>query len=79
MKATGIVRNIDNVGRVVIPKGIMKSLALSNGDPLEFYVDGNRIILQPYVASEDKARVDELLAENAELKKQLECLHARRL
>ena len=39
MKATGIIRRMDDLGRVVIPKEIRKTLRLREGDPLELYVD----------------------------------------
>ena len=40
MKATGIVRRIDDLGRVVIPKEIRRTLHIREGDPLEIYVTG---------------------------------------
>ena len=48
MKATGIVRRIDDLGRVVIPKEIRRSLGIREGDPLEVYVDSNGVIFKPY-------------------------------
>lgn len=39
MKATGIVRRIDDLGRVVIPKEIRRSLNIREGDPLEIFTD----------------------------------------
>lgn len=50
MKATGIVRRIDDLGRVVIPKEIRRSIGISEGDPLELYVDteSNGIVFVPY-------------------------------
>lgn len=39
MKATGIVRRIDDLGRVVIPKEIRRSLGINEGEPLEIYLD----------------------------------------
>lgn len=39
MKATGIVRRIDDLGRVVIPKEIRRTLRIREGDPLEIYTD----------------------------------------
>lgn len=41
MKATGIVRRIDDLGRVVIPKEIRRSLKIREGDPLEIFLDDN--------------------------------------
>lgn len=46
MKSTGIVRKIDDLGRVVIPKETRKVLDLNDGDPVEFYVEGEMIILK---------------------------------
>ncbi|BBI32340.1 AbrB/MazE/SpoVT family DNA-binding domain-containing protein [Cohnella abietis] len=48
MKATGIVRRIDDLGRVVIPKEMRRTLGVANGDPIEFFVEGDRIILRKY-------------------------------
>ncbi len=39
LKATGIVRRIDDLGRVVIPKEIRRTLRIREGDPLEIFVD----------------------------------------
>jgi transcriptional pleiotropic regulator of transition state genes len=48
MKATGIVRRIDELGRVVIPKEIRRTLRIRESDPLEIFMDGQRIVLQKY-------------------------------
>ena len=48
MKSTGMVRDIDKVGRIVIPKEIRNSFRIKEGDPLEIFTDNNRIILQKY-------------------------------
>ena len=49
MKATGIVRRIDDLGRVVIPKEIRRTLRIREGDPLEIYVDRDgAVILKKY-------------------------------
>lgn len=49
MKATGIVRRIDDLGRVVIPKEIRKTLRIREGDPLEIYTDREgEIVLKKY-------------------------------
>ncbi len=44
MKATGIVRRIDDLGRVVIPKEIRRTLRIREGDPLEIYTDRDGVI-----------------------------------
>ena len=48
MKATGIVRNIDELGRIVIPKEMRDKRGINCGDPIEIYVDGDKIILKKY-------------------------------
>lgn len=49
MKATGIVRRIDDLGRVVIPKEIRRTMRIKEGDPLEIYVDREGdVILKKY-------------------------------
>lgn len=49
MKATGIVRRIDDLGRVVIPKEIRRTLRIREGDPLEIYTDINgEVIFKKY-------------------------------
>lgn len=49
MKATGIVRRIDDLGRVVIPKEIRRTLRIREGDPLEIFVDrAGEVILKKY-------------------------------
>lgn len=48
MKATGIVRKVDELGRVVIPKELRRTLTIDEGDPLEIYVDGEQVILKKY-------------------------------
>ncbi len=50
MKSTGIVRRLDDLGRIVIPKEIRRTLDLPEGTPMEISVEGNKIILQKYQA-----------------------------
>jgi looped-hinge helix DNA binding domain, AbrB family len=51
MKSTGIVRRIDDLGRIVLPKELRNVLNIAEKDPVEIYVDGNLIILQKYSPS----------------------------
>ena len=49
MKATGIVRRIDDLGRIVIPKEIRRSMRIYEGDPLEIFFDtDHNIVLKKY-------------------------------
>ena len=67
MKATGIVRRIDDLGRVVVPKEIRKVLRIREGDPLEIYTGtaGEVIILKKYSPISELGQIAESFAETA--------------
>jgi len=48
MKSTGIVRKVDELGRIVLPIELRRTLDIAEKDSLEIYVDDNRIILKKY-------------------------------
>ncbi|WP_436514036.1 AbrB/MazE/SpoVT family DNA-binding domain-containing protein [Clostridium thermobutyricum] len=48
MKSTGIVRKIDDLGRVVIPKELRRTLNINECDPLEIFIEDESIILKKY-------------------------------
>ncbi len=48
MKSTGIIRNIDELGRIVVPKEIRKKLGIDKNDPVEIYIEGDKILLTKY-------------------------------
>ena len=48
MQSTGIVRRVDDLGRVVIPKEIRRTLQIHEGDPLELYIQGRMICFKKY-------------------------------
>ncbi|WP_342566383.1 AbrB/MazE/SpoVT family DNA-binding domain-containing protein [Paenibacillus sp. FSL R7-0345] len=48
MKATGIVRKVDELGRIVIPIELRRTMGIDIKDPLEIFVDGEKIILRKY-------------------------------
>jgi AbrB family looped-hinge helix DNA binding protein len=62
MKGTGIVRRIDDLGRIVIPKEIRRFLGLAENDPMEVFVDSEKkqIIFQQYKQSNYREMWDEL-------------------
>lgn len=71
MKATGIVRRIDDLGRVVIPKEIRRTMRIREGDPLEIYTSNDgEVIFKKYSAisemSENAAQVAEIMYKLAE-------------
>ena len=49
MKATGIVRKMDRLGRVVIPMGLRRLLDINVDDPIEIFMDGESIVLKKYI------------------------------
>ena len=51
MKSTGVIRRVDELGRVVIPKEIRNGLEIEEKDPLEIYVEGEKIILKKHTTS----------------------------
>ena len=55
MKATGIIRRIDDLGRIVIPKEIRRNLGVREGDPLEIYTEGRAVCFIKYSALDDMA------------------------
>lgn len=48
MKSTGIVRDVDQLGRVVLPIELRRTFGINVSDPLEIFVDGEHIILKKY-------------------------------
>ena len=67
MKATGIVRRIDDLGRVVIPREIRRTLKIREGDPLEILIEKNCVCFKKYSTlgsfSEDILRVAQDMAQ----------------
>ena len=51
MKSTGVVRRVDELGRIVIPIELRRTLDIAEKDALEIYVDGEQIILKKYEPS----------------------------
>lgn len=48
MKSIGVVRKIDHLGRVVIPKELRRTLSIAEKDPLEIFIDKDMIVLRKY-------------------------------
>lgn len=72
MKATGIVRRIDDLGRVVIPKEIRRTLKIREGDPLEIFTDREgEVILKKYSPVGELGEISAIFAEC--LARSLEC------
>lgn len=52
MKKTGLIKRVDDLGRIYIPKEIRQTLKLTDGQPMEFFIDGNFIVLKKCKDSE---------------------------
>ncbi len=80
MKSTGIVRRIDDLGRYVIPKEIRRTLGIKEGDPVELYIMGDKIVLAKYTGTLDTetpiAQLREVLADKPGAKELLDKLEA---
>lgn len=72
MKATGIVRRIDDLGRIVIPKEIRRTLRIREGDPLEIFTDiEGKVILKKYSPIGELGSLARIYADS--LSKTLDC------
>ena len=63
MPLTGIIRRIDELGRVVIPKEIRKELRIKNGENLEIYTENNRIIIKKHSPLNKISEISNTIAE----------------
>ena len=50
MTTTGIIRRVDDLGRVLIPKEIRRQYGITDGFPIEFFLENGAIVLKPYQA-----------------------------
>ncbi len=64
MKSTGVVRKIDELGRIVIPKELRRTLDINVKDPIEIFTSENRVVLQKYQADMACMITGEILDEN---------------
>lgn len=48
MRRTGIVRRIDDLGRIVIPKEVRKTLRIKEGEPMEIFIEDDGVIFKKY-------------------------------
>lgn len=74
MKSTGITRPIDPLGRVVIPKELRNSMNWNEGDRVEFYVEGDRIIIKKYMSGCNCCSNEEVVSEVLGIKLCSQCI-----
>ncbi len=53
IKSTGIVRKVDELGRIVLPKELRNTMRIAQKDPLEIYVEGESIVLRKYSSNDE--------------------------
>jgi len=66
MKSTGIIRRIDDLGRVVVPKEIRRTLNISEGDPLEIYVYDGMVCYRKHIPESDYSETVKSIIGNLE-------------
>ena len=57
MKATGVVRKVDELGRFVLPMELRRTIGIDPRDPLEVFTDGDSIVLKPYRRDTEKTEI----------------------
>ncbi|WP_367912962.1 AbrB/MazE/SpoVT family DNA-binding domain-containing protein [Bacillus pumilus] len=67
MKNTGVVRKVDQLGRVVLPKELRDNLNIHESDPMEIFVDQEKIILQKFEKAEACLYTGEISDQNKKL------------
>ncbi|MEG0440622.1 MAG: AbrB/MazE/SpoVT family DNA-binding domain-containing protein [Solibacillus sp.] len=64
MKSTGIVRKLDDLGRIVIPMELRRTFDINEKDSMEIFIDGEEIILRKYVSNATCIVTGEITPEN---------------
>ena len=72
MKATGIIRRVDDLGRVVIPKEIRKRMGIVDGEPMEIYLEDDAIVYKKYNANISVA--DEINRLRDHIENEIDCI-----
>lgn len=66
MKSTGIIRRVDDLGRIVIPKEIRMTYGIEDGSPIEIFTDSDGIILRKYRAENELMNTVNVLSDTVE-------------
>ncbi|EEM31708.1 Transition state regulator [Bacillus thuringiensis serovar thuringiensis str. T01001] len=67
MKSTGVTRRVDELGRIVIPKELRRTLGIVEKDPIEIFVEDEKIILQKYKSYDACAITGDISEKNISL------------
>lgn len=84
MKATGIVRKVDELGRITIPRELRRVMGIGDGDPLEIFTDNDGgIVIKPYTTSgqwtEQLARLGNEIIQDTSIKMETRAMIVERL
>lgn len=63
MKATGIIRRVDDLGRIVIPREVRRNAGITEGTPMEIFSTADGVVLKKYNTSEELKNVVAVLSE----------------
>lgn len=63
MKATVIIRRVDDLGRIVLPKEVRRKVGITEGTPMEIFTDSDGIVLKKYNTSEELMNLVSVLEE----------------
>lgn len=78
MISTGIVRNIDALGRVVLPKELRRTFAITTETPLEIFTEGDAILLRKYRPADACALCGEVVQGSVQIHGKFVCPNCRR-
>ncbi|ACI30258.1 AbrB/MazE/SpoVT family DNA-binding domain-containing protein [Bacillus paranthracis] len=67
MKSIGVTRKVDELGRIVLPKELRKTLGIAEKDPIEIFVEDEKIILQKYKSYDACAITGDISEKNISL------------
>lgn len=59
MRTTGIIRRVDDLGRIVIPKEIRHTLLIKDGDPMELFIEDDGVVFKKYKAAKSSTDIIE--------------------
>lgn len=66
MRTTGIIRRVDDLGRIVIPKEIRRTYGITDGSPIEIFTTDNGIVLKKYQTEDELKNLVNVLSEAVE-------------
>lgn len=75
MRTTGMIRRVDELGRIVLPKEIRRTMSIPDGTPMEILIENDQVILRKYVPEEEVLEKLNMLEKQLELESEDMDLH----